>query len=113
MVTLTEGNLNHFTITTVDPEIREVIQIKAKESYQDLILDISQVEIIDSAGVGALVALSGYAKQSGLTLHLELLDGGNAHHIVEALFKAFARALRTAIAIDPRESGIPSTKGSL
>ncbi len=53
------------------------------------------------------------AMNSGLTLHLELLSGGNAHHIVEALFKAFARALRDAVAIDPRESGIPSTKGSL
>jgi len=70
LVHLTEANLNHFTIQTVSPTLREVIQAKTKESYQDLILDISQVEIIDSAGVGSLVALNGFAKQNGLALHL-------------------------------------------
>lgn len=47
------------------------------------------------------------------TIHLDVLAGTNAHHIIEAAFKALARALRQALAIDPRESGIPSTKGSL
>ncbi|MFW6304041.1 MAG: imidazoleglycerol-phosphate dehydratase HisB [Candidatus Sumerlaeota bacterium] len=53
------------------------------------------------------------AMQAGLTLHLELLYGKNSHHIVEALFKAFARAMRQAVARDERETGIPSTKGVL
>lgn len=48
-----------------------------------------------------------------ITLHLEIQAGSNAHHMIEAAFKAFARALRTAIAIDPTESGVPSTKGTL
>jgi imidazoleglycerol-phosphate dehydratase len=48
-----------------------------------------------------------------ITLHLEVQAGTNAHHIIEAAFKAFARALRAAIAIDPTESGVPSTKGTL
>jgi imidazoleglycerol-phosphate dehydratase len=48
-----------------------------------------------------------------LTLHLELQAGTNVHHMVEALFKAFARALRAAVAIDPTETEIPSTKGTL
>jgi imidazoleglycerol-phosphate dehydratase len=48
-----------------------------------------------------------------LTTHLSLEAGTNAHHMIEALFKAFARALRAAIAIDPTESGVPSTKGTL
>jgi imidazoleglycerol-phosphate dehydratase len=48
-----------------------------------------------------------------ITLHLEVQAGTNAHHMIEASFKAFARALRTAIAIDPTESGVPSTKGTL
>ncbi len=48
-----------------------------------------------------------------LTLHLEVQAGTNAHHMIEACFKAFARALRAAIAIDPTESGVPSTKGTL
>jgi imidazoleglycerol-phosphate dehydratase len=48
-----------------------------------------------------------------LTLHLEVERGTNAHHMIEAAFKAFARALRGAVAIDPSESGVPSTKGTL
>jgi imidazoleglycerol-phosphate dehydratase len=48
-----------------------------------------------------------------LTLHLTVETGTNAHHMIEAGFKAFARALRQAVAIDPTESGVPSTKGTL
>ncbi|NJL82311.1 MAG: imidazoleglycerol-phosphate dehydratase HisB [Chloroflexaceae bacterium] len=49
-----------------------------------------------------------------LTLHIRQLDGINSHHIIEATFKAFARALRMAVAIDPRRAaGIPSSKGVL
>ena len=48
-----------------------------------------------------------------LTLPLEVQAGTNAHHMIEALFKAFARALRTAVSIDPDETGVPSTKGTL
>ena len=53
------------------------------------------------------------ASAARLTLHLELQAGTNAHHMIEACFKAFARALRAAVAIDPRETGVPSTKGTL
>ncbi len=48
-----------------------------------------------------------------LTVHLEVEAGTNAHHMIEAAFKAFARALRAAVAIDPTETGVPSTKGTL
>jgi imidazoleglycerol-phosphate dehydratase len=48
-----------------------------------------------------------------MTLHLEIVAGTNAHHMIEAAFKAFARALRAAVAIDPSETGVPSTKGVL
>ena len=48
-----------------------------------------------------------------IALHIRVLSGRDPHHLVEAQFKAFARALRTAIAIDPRELGVPSTKGTL
>ena len=50
---------------------------------------------------------------AGLTAHLDLVRGENPHHIVEAAFKAFARALDAAIAPDPRVTGVPSTKGAL
>ena len=53
------------------------------------------------------------AFNAGLTLHVNVLAGRDAHHIAEAEFKAFARALRKAIELDPRVSGVPSTKGSL
>ncbi len=53
------------------------------------------------------------ASAARLTLHLELQAGTNAHHMIEACFKAFARALRVAVAVDPTEPGIPSTKGTL
>jgi imidazoleglycerol-phosphate dehydratase len=50
---------------------------------------------------------------AGLTVHLDLVRGDNPHHIVEAAFKAFARALDAATALDPRVTGVPSTKGTL
>jgi imidazoleglycerol-phosphate dehydratase len=53
------------------------------------------------------------ASAARLTLHLELQAGTNAHHMIEACFKAFARALRAAVATDPTETGVPSTKGTL
>src|SRR6476660_5666012 len=50
---------------------------------------------------------------AGLTVHLDLIRGDNPHHIVEAAFKAFARALDGATSLDPRVTGVPSTKGAL
>jgi imidazoleglycerol-phosphate dehydratase len=53
------------------------------------------------------------ANAAKLTLHLRIEAGTNAHHMIEAAFKAFARALRQAVAVDPSETGVPSTKGTL
>jgi imidazoleglycerol-phosphate dehydratase len=53
------------------------------------------------------------ASNAKLTLHLTVEAGTNVHHVIEAMFKAFARALRAAVAIDPDETGVPSTKGTL
>ncbi len=53
------------------------------------------------------------ANAAKVTLHLQVQAGTNAHHMIEAAFKAFARALRQAVAIDPQETGVPSTKGTL
>jgi len=55
----------------------------------------------------------GFAATAGANVHALLHHGRNAHHIAEAVFKALARALRDAVEIDPRQPGIPSTKGSL
>jgi imidazoleglycerol-phosphate dehydratase len=58
-------------------------------------------------------ALESLAFHAGLTMHVRLLAGRDPHHIVEAQFKAVARALRTAVEPDPRSTGVPSTKGAL
>jgi len=56
----------------------------------------------------------GFSNHAGVTLHIDNLHGDNAHHQCETVFKAFARALRMALAPDPRSAGVvPSTKGSL
>ncbi len=56
----------------------------------------------------------GFVNHAGVTLHIDNLKGHNAHHQCETIFKAFARALRAALELDPRAAGvIPSTKGSL
>ena len=53
------------------------------------------------------------ANNAGMNIHIDLLRGENSHHIVEAIFKAFARALRQAIALEPRVKGVWSSKGQL
>ncbi len=54
------------------------------------------------------------AQAVGITLHIELLYGQNNHHIIEGIFKGFARAMRQAVELDPRKGGaVPSTKGQL
>jgi imidazoleglycerol-phosphate dehydratase len=53
------------------------------------------------------------ANAAKLTLHVQVQAGSNAHHMIEAAFKALARALREAVAIDPTQTGVPSTKGTL
>ena len=55
----------------------------------------------------------GFARDASLTLHVRELAGGNSHHIIEAAFKALGRALRFAVELDGRVTGVPSTKGSL
>ncbi len=54
-----------------------------------------------------------FTNAAQIALHVRVLSGRNAHHVVEAQFKAVARALRDAVAVDPRVTGIPSTKGVL
>jgi imidazoleglycerol-phosphate dehydratase len=54
-----------------------------------------------------------FSDHSGITLHINLMYGTNNHHMAEAIFKAFARAFREAVAMDTHVKGVPSTKGSL
>lgn len=74
-----------------------------------------QYHLIGGHFTGAMTrhVFESLALNSGMCLHVTLLAGRDPHHIVEAQFKAVARALRAAVQLDPRVSGIPSTKGAL
>jgi imidazoleglycerol-phosphate dehydratase len=71
--------------------------------------------VIGGAYAGSLTrhVFETLANHAGIALHIRVLGGRDPHHVVEAQFKAVARALRAAVAIDPRVTGIPSAKGSL
>lgn len=71
--------------------------------------------IIGGSYVGSLTrhVFESIAAHASVAMHVRVLSGRDPHHIVEAQFKALARALRDAVALDPRESGVPSTKGAL
>lgn len=74
-----------------------------------------RIAMIGGHFTGSLTAhvMEAIAFNAGITLHVRLLAGRDPHHIVEAQVKAFARALRAAVAPDPRRVGVPSTKGVL
>jgi imidazoleglycerol-phosphate dehydratase len=57
--------------------------------------------------------LYAFSQHAGIDLHVELVYGKNPHHVVEAIFKGLARALRTAVEFDPRMKGLPTVKGAL
>jgi imidazoleglycerol-phosphate dehydratase len=71
--------------------------------------------LIGGTYVGSLTrhVFESLSTHASIALHVRVLSGRDPHHIVEAQFKAVARALRDAVALDPREGGVPSTKGSL
>jgi imidazoleglycerol-phosphate dehydratase len=90
-----------YCVHTGEPEGQEFVVIGPGES-----------------GAGFLGSLTRHvfetiAHHAQIALHVRVLSSRDPHHLVEAQFKAFARALRDAVAIDPRETGVPSTKGSL
>ena len=101
--------------------------IPMDETLAQAVVDLSgrpyfvwNVEGLDGKWVGSFDCelarefFAAFATRAECNLHLRLHYGRNAHHIIEALFKATARALRTACAIDPRAAGeVPSTKGTL
>ena len=95
------------------------------ESLAECAIDISGRPYCDFAADLPVVSIAGFdselaeeffravANSAKLTLHITVPYGSNAHHMIEAAFKAFARALRVAVSIDPEETGVPSTKGTM
>jgi len=101
------------------------IVLPMAESKVDVALDISNrpylVYRVDLANdrIGSFDAsltedfLYAFSQNAGIDLHVELVYGKNPHHVVEAIFKGLARALRTAVEFDPRMKGLPTVKGAL
>ena len=95
--------------------------IPMDEALCEVVVDISgrgRAEMVGNVPEGAPIDppllegfLSAVAANAGVTIHAEAKRGRDAHHVIEAIFKAFARALRQAIEADPRDKGVPSTKG--
>ena len=92
--------------------VLSVVDISGRgELFWDVPIQVPQVGNFDTQLGHEFFA--GLARNSGITLHMREIAGENAHHILEACFKAAGRALRFACELDSRVSGIPSTKGSL
>ncbi len=92
--------------------VQAVVDISGRgELYWDVEIGPSKVGTFDTELGQEFFA--GFARNAGITLHLRKLCGTNAHHILEAAFKACARALRVAFESDPRVDDVPSTKGVL
>jgi imidazoleglycerol-phosphate dehydratase len=85
-------------------------------SGRPLCLFEAELPVVSIAGFDSELAeefFRAVATNAKLTVHIGTRYGANAHHMIEACFKAFARALREAVSIDPDEPGVPSTKGTL
>ncbi len=97
------------------------LEIDAHHTVEDTSLAVGQAlreALGDKAGIrrfgDSLVPLDeSLVASAQICIHVRVLSGRNAHHVVETQFKAFARALRDAAALDPRVVGVPSTKGAL
>lgn len=89
--------------------------VHSGESEGQVYVAIGGNDVNGAAYQGSLTrhVFESIAFHAHIALHVRLLAGRDPHHVVEAQFKAFARAFRDAIAIDPRETGVPSTKGTL
>ncbi|MBT8153749.1 imidazoleglycerol-phosphate dehydratase HisB [Epibacterium ulvae] len=96
-----------------DAQVRCALDLSARAFLVwNIALPTQKIGTFDSELVREF--FQGFSTHGGITLHLDQLHGFNSHHIVEAAFKAVARALRTAVETDPRKAdAIPSTKGAL
>ncbi len=101
------------TVPLDDALVRAVIDISGR-SYLSYQVEIPRWQMLGDFDVALMPEFfRAVVHNAGLTVHMDLIRGENPHHIVEAAFKAFARALDQATGQDPRVAGIPSTKGVL
>ena len=96
-----------------DALVRSVVDVSGRP-YLHYAVDIPKWQMLGDYDVFLTPEFfRALVQNAGLTAHIDLIRGDNPHHIVEAAFKSFARAFDAATALDPRVTGVPSTKGSL
>ena len=96
-----------------DAQVRAALDLSARPFLVwDVDLPTQKIGTFDTELVREF--FQALATHGGITLHIDQIHGVNSHHIAEAAFKAVARALRTAVEVDPRKAdAVPSTKGAL
>jgi imidazoleglycerol phosphate dehydratase HisB len=108
-----------YDITTPVPFLTHMLELMTRHGLFDLTVQASGDTDIPKEKVGhfdvelAEEFFQAFVVNSGITLHVDLRRGTNTHHCLEAIFKAFGRAMDIATSIDPRVQGVPSTKGRL
>ena len=100
-------------IVPMDEALARVVIDLSGRSYLVYNVKLDRERVGDLATENVQEFFQALANSAGMNLHIDLLRGDNAHHIIEAIFKAFARALKMAVAIEPRVEGIWSSKGKL
>ena len=101
------------TVPLDDALVRAVVDVSGRP-YLSYHVEIPKWQMLGDYDVFLTPEfVRGLVLNAGLTVHVDLVRGENPHHIVEALFKALARALEAAVRVDPRVTGVPSTKGVL
>jgi len=102
----------HFTLPMDDALITVAVDLCGRPYFNyDLKFDVDRIGDLDTELIREFFYAVSYS--AGMNLHIKMLDGINGHHIAEAAFKAFAKALDMATQIDPRVEGVLTTKGSL
>ena len=100
-------------IIPMDEALARVVIDLSGRSYLQYFVEIPAPQLGNLSSENVKEFFQAIANQAGMTLHIDLLRGDNSHHIVEAVFKAFARAFREAVTFVPGVEGVWSSKGTL
>lgn len=100
-------------IIPMDESLARVVLDLSDRSYLQYFVEIPSPQLGNLSSENVKEFFQAVANQAGMTLHIDLLRGENSHHIVESVFKAFARAFREAVMITPGVEGVWSSKGTL
>jgi imidazoleglycerol-phosphate dehydratase len=97
----------------MDEALARVVIDLSGRSFMQYTVDIPSTQLGNLSSENIKEFFQAIANQAGMTIHIDLLRGENSHHIVEAVFKAFARAFKEAVAVAPGVEGVWSSKGKL